>query len=68
MSVKCTSAVDYIEKRLDKLHHPDAGFIKPALWGFNHSNPTLDKFRRQMAEAIIIAIEEEHVIGPKTPV
>lgn len=56
----CLSAVDCLESRLESLVHPEAGLIK--LVQFSHQSPGLLKLRRQIAEALVMLLEQTHVI------
>ena len=63
--IHCPSAADYLEKRLDTLVHPDAGLLRLVM--FNHDSPGLRLLRRQIAEALVIALEREHEICRVVP-
>lgn len=63
IEIRCKAAVGAIEKRLDKLVHPEAGIIK--LVQFNHDSPGLRKLRRQISEALILQLETEFTITKK---
>lgn len=49
-------AVELYEKRLDTLPHPE-GLVR--LVQFSHDSPGLRKLRRQIAEALVILLEND---------
>jgi hypothetical protein len=63
--IRCPSAADYLEKRLDKLIHPEAGLLRLVM--FDHDSPGLQRLRRQIAEALVLTIEREHEICRVVP-
>jgi len=63
--IRCLSATDYLEKRLDKLIHPEAGLLRLVM--FDHDSPGLQKLRRQIAEALVLTLEREHEICRVVP-
>lgn len=60
----CTTAIDDIEKRLECLVTSDGTPVK--LVNFSHQSPGLIKLRRQIAEALILVIEDKHSIIRKS--
>ena len=60
--VRCKSAVDVLEPRLGALNHPD-GLVRLTM--FSHDSPGLRKIRRQIAEALVMLLEQDHTISRK---
>jgi hypothetical protein len=54
------SAVEALENRIDKLPHPEVGLIR--LVNFSHESPGLRTLRRQICEALVMVLEEQHEI------